>query len=268
MQDRSLSPTTLSQSGGISPSRRHFEDFLRATEHVLVRRMMQVSGITQPKCFISYCWGPEGDERTALQKQLNEFKDHLTLLGAEVFLDVRNLETNINQFMNRIPACDFIFLIGTPALKARLEETGPNNLKTEFGMIEAKADQDPGCIIPLIFQGEGDFGAAFGATMPTAFITRHTILVRDCRQGDDEWTNPDALTGYIDALSGDRPVGVIPIIYRMQQHGVMDDYAPLRAGLTAMLTLLQHASTKDQCLVCRRISRAVISALLCVYPAI
>ena len=137
-----------------------------------------------------------------------------------VNLDLTNLDTSINRFMEKIQECDFIFLIGTPALKERLQEDGSNNLKTEFGHIQRRLSSKPDCLLPLIFQGDGDFDQAFNQTMPVEFIEQHNILVKDCRRQGDEWVSADSLKRYIDALTfhedeeGSANSGIIPIIYK------------------------------------------------------
>ena len=184
----------LKESGTPSPARGKLHWFLQSCEPLFKE-------LQHPKCFISYCWGPQAD-RPRLQGQLKALKRELGMLGAKIILDLNDLDSDINSFMSEhLTQSNFVFLIGTPALKARLEATEPNNLKTEFSEITKKMTRHPNCLLPLIFQGEGSFEQAFQTTLPINFIRQHNILVRDCRQFGDEWQNPAVLDTYIDTQS-------------------------------------------------------------------
>ena len=90
----------------------------------------------QPTCFISYAWPPAGNEREQLHERLVNLKQDLETVGATVFLDIANLSSNINAYMDKVNDCDYVILVGTPKLKARLAEAGNNNAKYEFERIQ------------------------------------------------------------------------------------------------------------------------------------
>ncbi len=113
----------------------------------------------QPSCFISYAWPPAGEGRDKLQQRLKHFKQDLETLGATVYLDITNLTSDINGYMDKLKACDHALLIGTPKLKARLSEGKANNAKYEFTQIQQQQTLHPDFILPLLF--EGDFSNAF-----------------------------------------------------------------------------------------------------------
>ncbi len=216
----------------------YFDEFLKNCNTLIYKSTTSLTTTQSLHCFISYCWGPEGEIRDKLQKKLKKFKAHLELFGATVYLDVQDLETNIEAYMDRIQTCDFIFLIGTPALKKRLEEKNsrPNNLQIEFSKIQARIAEKPECLIPLIFQAEGDFSTAFNETLPTTFIQYYNILVRDCRHDEDEWTDTKTFMRYINALSGDGTenggaLGILPVISQIKEKNIMPAYSELRAEL-------------------------------------
>ncbi len=236
----------LEESGGISPAYYHFNHFLMECKNLFARHDFR-----QPRCFISYCWGSNSDLREQLQKDLIKLKTELEMLGATVLLDLSNLSSNINQFMDEIEGCDFVFLIGTPELKMRLQEQAQNNIKLEFSHIERKLSSKPDCLLPLIFQAEGNFSSAFEQTMPIRFIKQHNILVRDCRRFGDEWTNPESLSTYIGTLSGfgaepKEPLGVIASIYGMANRELRfrDEYKLLRENLKYRLIRTNFAYKK------------------------
>jgi hypothetical protein len=190
--------------------------------------------------------------REELQTNLLALKRDLESVGANVLLDLTNLETGINQYMEEILTSDFIFLIGTPSLPARLAQTSPdlNNAQQEFEHIRARHAMLPGCLIPLVFQKEEDDSDLFESTMPMEYISQHNILMRDCRILKDLGgtnANPCAMNSYINALSGAGEVGVglgiIPIIFRMRQGQEQSSTAYFQAFQDVRRTLILELPT-------------------------
>ena len=134
----------------------------------------------QPTCFISYAWPPAGKEREQLHDRLINLKRDLEIVGATIYLDITNLSSNINAYMDKINDCDYVILIGTPKLKARLAESGDNNAKYEYERIQQKLTLHPDCCLPLMF--EGDFDTSFPSEIS------QPILIRDCRLSAQAWS--------------------------------------------------------------------------------
>jgi guanylate kinase len=223
-----------------------FEKFLVECRRSVIEKYL-LDGGRQPICFISYCWGA-GPERDLIQSQLKQFKYQLEKLGATVLLDVGDLENNINEFMNRIIDCNFIFLIGTPALKARLNERveKKNNVQIEFENIRKKVAEDRNCLFALIFQGNGDFDTAMSNTLPVEFLRENgDVLVRDCRHDQRNCRT------YIDTLSSDgkrsgEGLGIIPVLYQMSRNDLLVDFSPLRALLCYRLNDNSNILVSDE----------------------
>lgn len=121
----------------------------------------------RPMCFISYAWEDNStqagrDSNEAWHKKLSRIKNDLERLGAKVFLDIYNMHGHMPaQMKDNIEKSDFIILIGTPRLMARLNGPRPTNVKFEWGLIKEKMRLSPHCLIPLLF--EGSFATAFPA---------------------------------------------------------------------------------------------------------
>ena len=176
-----------------------------------------------------------------LQSQLRHLKEDFERLGGKVYLDISNLGTHINSFMDKIHGCDFIFLIGTPALKKRLEDTKSpkNNAQYEFDKILEKLQASPDSLVPLMLEGNRPSEAFpaiyFGRELKT---TIRESLIRPFHQEGDDWIAPGALSEYIDTLSlpgGDaKGLGIIPALYGMTERNnpnVMAAYRGARAKL-------------------------------------
>ena len=219
-----------------SPARKKFHGFLNECRSIITQH-----NLPQPTCFISYAWGEGGEKREQLQSQLSHLKADLERLGATVYLDIENLGTHINSFMDHISECDFIFLIGTPSLKERLEakKTQKNNAQYEFDKILERHQERPECLVPLRLEGN-----SMGEAFPEIYFGRdvktllRASLVRPCRIQGDDWIAPGAIREYVDTLSNYRPLGVIPAIYGMSAHAnpnVMAAYKGARDGLLRQL---------------------------------
>ncbi len=204
--------------------RRHFQLFTVAKEYTLpparqcfLAALRECStflrGTKSIKAFISYAWEQDSAENSQLQARLQMLKDDLTLLGVEVMLDIRNLETDILGFMsNGIERSDVIFLIGTPQLAKRLAATAtkPNNAQIEYAHIKEKHHKNPSCLIPLLFKGN------YNLSFPAEIMN---IMIRDCRTaGDDEWAGVDFYHNYFRSLTSlVSPYGIIPILFSLNQ---------------------------------------------------
>jgi hypothetical protein len=196
-----------------------------------------------PSVFISYCWGQDIAQRTILQRRLKTLKHDLEMLGAVVYLDVQNLGNSINAFMNKITDCDFIFLIGTPALRRRLEEPGDNNLKTEFTKIQEKVAADPNSVFLLVLEGSGSskLEEVMEDTLPMDFVRGYNLLVRDGR----------SLLCFIHSLSGDGAetggsLWVIPVMFDFV--GTVSRMETYRASRRRFLAVLLSSGTPQQTL--------------------
>jgi hypothetical protein len=196
-----------------------------------------------PTAFISYCWGQDVAQRAILQRRLKVLKRDLEMLGAVVYLDVQNLGNNINAFMNKISDCDYIFLIGTPALKRRLEEPGDNNLKNEFAKIQEKIAFDPDSVFLLVSEGNdsSSLEEIMADTLPMDFVRSYNLLVRDCRSP----------LSYIHSLSGDGvetggSLGVIPVMFDfIGSVSLMENYRASRRRLLATLYATKPPQTLE-----------------------
>lgn len=128
-------------------------------EHFLKQCQSLNGALPKRKCFISYRWDPNKKKCDDLQKKLEKLKEYLELLGAEVTLDIRALGTDIDYFMEQVKDknSDFVFLIGTPELKDRVDNPVPNNAKTEYSYIRERlkanrdANKSSDFLIPMIY---------------------------------------------------------------------------------------------------------------------
>ena len=68
---------------GISPARHSLHQFLDD-----FRTIVDDKSLPQPKCFISYCWGAEGENQKELHRHLRGIRKHIETLGATVYLNI------------------------------------------------------------------------------------------------------------------------------------------------------------------------------------
>jgi len=155
-----------------------------------------------PKCFISYAWETDNFKLKKLQKRLEEFRDDLQEAGAQTFLDIKNMELDMNDTMrNGISASDFIFIILTPRLKQRAEDTKPNNLQFELKHI---FDNKQNHILPLIFEGD------FASSTPKNYKFNENLCYN--------FSNEDS-SNYFKLMVGTKnPKGIIPVIFRLEDN--------------------------------------------------
>lgn len=141
---------------GVSPIERALNTFLKELKRspLLNQRL--------PQIFISYAWedtttpaGRTANER--LQGQLLRLERYLEKLGATVWLDVTSLHGNMNHYMEtKLAASRYVLLIGTPRLKARIEQRPDSAVAFEFSRIQARNAADPTCLIPVLLEGDRD----------------------------------------------------------------------------------------------------------------
>jgi len=108
-----------------------------------------------PCAFLSYAWDPDENKNYELQEWLLKIKRDLQIVGITVFLDIRNMQLNMSETMKtNIEKSDYIFIVCTPRLKERAEEsTNPdniNNLQIELNHIKNTNKE----IIPLLIEGD------------------------------------------------------------------------------------------------------------------
>ena len=190
----------------------------------------------QPTCFISYAWPPAGKEREQLHDRLINLKRDLEIVGATIYLDITNLSSNINAYMDKINDCDYVILIGTPKLKARLAESGDNNAKYEYERIQQKLTLHPDCCLPLMF--EGDFDTSFPSEIS------QPILIRDCRLSAQAWSQ--GRDTYMHTMSDFRPLGLLPALYQLSDSSSKYPlYQVLHQQMFDALQQLKQAHEKD-----------------------
>ncbi len=163
------------------------------------------------RCFISYAWDDnstsEGQAKNKIwHERLSKIKNDFKLLGVEVFLDIYDMNHNMNTIMSsNIEKSDVIFLIGTPRLKVRLmNDSSPAAF--EYRHIQEKLARSPTCILaPLLF--EGDYGDA----LPEGLSSEY--LIRDMK-------SDEAHEHIMTTLSD--PMGLIPCVFRLNQRAAED----------------------------------------------
>ena len=173
--------------------------------------------LTLPRCFISYAWGAAGPTQDALHAWLENLHNDLSTLGCQVKLDIKTMQETVATYMaEEVKHASVIFIVCTPALKARasegkagelsaqaldqlqeeqLDAYGFNNLQKELWHIRQRYQQKKARVFLLL--REGDFNTA----IPKNFLSLSDFLVRDMREGTD----------YTDRLVGlSNPLGLVP----------------------------------------------------------
>ena len=84
-----------------------------------IKCILQKSKISAPSCFISYAWEKDKEE---LQGTLAMLKDDLQILDIPTFFDIQDMHGNMRNCMEQILKADYVFLIGTPQFKTRIEQ--------------------------------------------------------------------------------------------------------------------------------------------------
>ncbi len=149
------------------------------------------------KAFISYAWPPEGEERDTLQAWLKQLQDNLELAGITTFLDIRDMQGNLDVTMrNNLEASDFVIPILTPRFLARAEDP-KTNLSFEFNLTLEKTKANPAAMLPILHTGQ--FQEVVKG--PLAVLPKHLIYTIRAET---------RIEPYLVNLS---PLGLIPIIY-------------------------------------------------------
>ncbi len=180
-----------------------FAKFLQDVKSIL-------SALEKPICFISYAWEDNATvtgkaANVILQERLSRLKKDLEILGAQIFLDINDMHGHMPTRMEEnIAKSNIVFLIGTPRLKVRLQQTPKTNAAFEWDHIQNKVAQDKDCLLPLWF--EGDFAEAFPSEV-------HKDLVRDMRATD---AHEMMLAGLAN------PMGIIPNIFQLHKRYASD----------------------------------------------
>jgi len=169
-----------------------FTDRLCALQTYLVNEKK----INPPKCFISYAWEVDERKKENQQKWLIKFRDHLLKLNVKVFLDLRDMELNMDDTMKfNIIDSDFIFIICTPRYKLRIQNT-ISNARKELDFILKKKN-----IIPIIYEKEDSDNLY--SVVPEE-INKYITF---------DFTNPE---NYFKNMIGyENPKGIIPVIFRL-----------------------------------------------------
>lgn len=133
------------------------------------------------RVFISYAWFANDDPRLGpLQLKLNQLKEHLKILGADVFLDYTgDMVGNVNEKMaTNLQAADFALVVGTSRMKSRAEAPEKNNIQFEHEEIARQCAKKPGFAIQLLAEGEAQ--EAFPACLTTKYPHVHSHADGTC----------------------------------------------------------------------------------------
>jgi GTPase SAR1 family protein len=143
--------SAVEEEAGVSSARREFEAAL-----VHVKRYAKGRG-KMPSCFLSYSW--EDDEH---RRWVTRLATDMAKADVDVIYDQwDNLEigSNLASFVDRVFACDFVALIGTPGYlqKYRGEAGGYGKyVKAEVDLVNTRLINDPGAtggVLPVLRAG-------------------------------------------------------------------------------------------------------------------
>jgi hypothetical protein len=204
------------QKHGIEPIRLAFEHFLEDLKAELDNR-----GYRHPNCFISYTWEKDPDALKAQQAWLRQLRDDCQCLGMYVFLDVGDMQGDIEKRMrDGVAASDVVFLIGTSCLKERTTDAS-TNVALEWGCIQTKCRSHPDALFPLLYQGD------FATSFPPGVLKK---LVRDFRDPVHYYTNMLELM----------PLGLIPSLYGIRDDSRYRFYKTLIERFQHHIALIEH----------------------------
>ncbi|MCC2666890.1 MAG: Kinesin light chain, partial [Gammaproteobacteria bacterium] len=200
-----------------------------------IRVLAQERGLRK-KAFFSYAWPPAGKERDRLQAFLKRLQNDFERAGIQTFLDVRDMQGNIDVVMrDNLLASDFVLPILTPIFLARVKEDGEklNNLQFEFNLMMEKVKTKPACVLPILH------GVAFRE------------VTEECpellaRQMGYQLQTSTRLEPYLVGLSD--PLGIIPVMYGIRFND--SAYKALYLGwleskLTSLPLPLSHAIARE-----------------------
>lgn len=165
---------------------------------------------SQPVCFISYAWEQDNSQNERLQSVLKFLRSLFARLGATVYLDVQDIKSNLEHFMDqRISDSDYIFLIGTRNWNRSIRNPH-RNVTREFCQIQTRLSSRPELLVPLLLDGEHQ------EVFSSDFMKKH--LIRDMSGLVDKHLTIAALEKLIIALfSTENPIGIIPLLYQLPQ---------------------------------------------------
>lgn len=113
------------------------------------------------RVFISYAWYRNEAKNERLQNWLRQFYKHLDAAGFQVYLDVKCIHGNLEEYMKKkVTKSDFILVICTPYFKERVEAEQASNVKFEMDTIFEQGKS----FVPLIW--EGNFGTSVPSNYP------------------------------------------------------------------------------------------------------
>eukprot|EP01111_Echinosteliopsis_oligospora_P009492 TRINITY_DN2793_c0_g1_i1.p1 TRINITY_DN2793_c0_g1~~TRINITY_DN2793_c0_g1_i1.p1 ORF type:complete len:373 (+),score=118.19 TRINITY_DN2793_c0_g1_i1:24-1121(+) len=165
---------------------------------------------TQLKLFISYSWPSDSEKLKELQNRLVWMKKCFEKVGAEVFLDVYDMEGGIkNTMQTRLEASDKYILICNPALKARAAQTNKNNLVFELECALKRQEENPSFINPIIV--DGDFMTAVPDKLDGRDVSSR---FRDVLALSHQ-SKPPCLQSFKDMIALN-PAGLLPIVFGLR----------------------------------------------------
>lgn len=88
------------------------------TALVAIKRLALDAVVVRPTCFVSYAWGDPVHERW-----VESLVQDLKLAGVDVLLDQWHSPpgTSLTQYIDRIDACSYVLVVGTPDLRAKYD---------------------------------------------------------------------------------------------------------------------------------------------------
>eukprot|EP01111_Echinosteliopsis_oligospora_P015797 TRINITY_DN6361_c0_g1_i3.p1 TRINITY_DN6361_c0_g1~~TRINITY_DN6361_c0_g1_i3.p1 ORF type:complete len:159 (+),score=40.82 TRINITY_DN6361_c0_g1_i3:119-595(+) len=142
-----------------------------------------------------------------MQERLEWYKKTLEMAGAEVFLDVYDMEGGIKHAMKtNIEAADKYMLMCTPSLQARVKETNKNNMVYELECALEKQKTNPSFILPVIVEG------SFSESVPTELDGRDVRGIFRDILAITHLKNPDNKE-----LLALKPAGLLPIVFELKK---------------------------------------------------
>lgn len=139
--------------------------------HPLKQLLMNISSLInsseQPTCFISYAWVSENvfPEQLWTQEFIYRLEYWLRLAGIKTTID-----RNDSRFGNQMPSfmeervrdSHFVILVGTKALRAKLDSEEKFNVKKEYKFIQKRIEKEEiekklhnASVLPIIISGKG-----------------------------------------------------------------------------------------------------------------
>jgi hypothetical protein len=184
----------VTEQQDVARQRTAFETALVGVKAV-VRDVRQVD--TPPTCFVSYAWGVPDHERW-----VGQLAKDLRHAGVDVVFDRWHNPpgSSLTRFTDRILACDFVLVVGTPALRRKYEATdGDPVVAAEMTLVNTRLRQPSRygpTVIPVLLDGERE--SAFTPML-------HDIVAVDVRAERRRFTGLFDLVWRIHDLPPDHP---------------------------------------------------------------